>query len=204
MTLKIAEGMVTYDGNPGFRLMPFSRIARGGSSNNSYMTIGTHLGTHVDAPLHVAEGAGDITTLPPEVLIGPCRLFHLPVTEKIDAGDLAPLDWNGVERALFRTSNSDRWASAREFDPKFIYLTGAAAEFLAGRKIKLVGVDYLSVDRFRSGTHPAHHALIGAGVVIVEGLDLSNVPPGDYRMFCGPLKIAGGDGAPARVFLEEV
>ena len=115
--------------------------------------------------------------------------------------DLQNLDWRGVERVLFRTRNSDHWASGGAFDPNFVYLTGAGAKFLVEQKIRLVGIDSLGIEQFGNKDHPAHHALLQAGVTILEGLYLIDVPPGDYTLFCGPLRIVGSDGAPARAFL---
>lgn len=201
VTLPMRPGMVVYPKNPEFRCDPVSRKALGASSNGSLVTMGTHTGTHVDAPFHIDDAGGGVETLPLDALVGPARVVALDVDRNIEAADLERHSWQGVQRVLLRTANSAKWAAAKAFDETFCGLTGGAAEFLAARKIKLVGVDYLSVDRFKSGTHPAHHALIGAGVVILEGVNLAGVPAGDYELFCGPLLIPGSDGAPARVFL---
>jgi arylformamidase len=136
------------------------------------------------------------------VLVGPARVVRLDVTERIGAVDLAPLDWDGVERVLLRTGNSERLRNP-EFNPAFIYVDGSAAEFLWEKGIRLVGVDYLSVDQYHSPTHPAHHALLGKGIVIIEGLDLSAIEPGDYTLVAAPLKLVGAEAAPARVYLLE-
>jgi len=203
VTLELKPGMIVYPKNPAFRIEPVSEIAKGGSSNTSIVTVGTHTGTHVDAPRHVYEGRPGLEGLPLDALVGPARVVRLTADRHVEAADLEPLDWTGVERVLIRTPNSDRWGAAREFNEGFIGLTGGAAAFLGSRKLKLVGVDYLSVDRVRSGTHPAHHALLDAGVVILEGVNLAGVEPGDYELFCGPMRIPGADGAPARVFLVQ-
>ena len=202
LTLDLRPCIPVYPGNPEFRFDPVSRIASGGSSNGSLISMGTHTGTHVDAPFHIYSDRGGVETLPLDHLIGPARVVHTGVDGRpVAARDLERLNWTGVERVLLQTANSDRWATATAFDKDFVGLTGDAAELLAARKIKLVGVDYLSVDRFRSGTHPAHHALIDAGVTILEGITLAGVPAGDYELVVGALKIPGSDGAPARVFL---
>lgn len=203
MTLPLTPGMVVYPKNPEFRFDAVSRKAKGASSNGSLVTMGTHTGTHVDAPFHIDDAGGGVETLPLDALVGPARVVHLDADRNVEAADLEPLPWAGVERVLLRTANSARWASATAFDEKFCGLTGGAAAFLAAKKMKLVGVDYLSVDRFKSGTHPAHHALIGAGVVILEGVNLAAVPAGDYDLVCAPLLLPGSDGAPARVFLVQ-
>lgn len=203
VTLDLRPGMVVYPGGCGFAISPVSGIAKGGSSNTSVVTVGTHTGTHVDAPGHILDGQGGLEALPLDALVGRARVIRLERGGHVEAGDLEPLDWKGVERVLIRTPNSGKWAMATAFDEGFAGLTGGAAAFLGSRKLKLVGVDYLSVDRFHSGTHPAHHALLDAGVVILEGLNLAAVDPGDYELFCGPMKIPGADGAPARVFLVQ-
>ncbi len=203
LTLALQPGMIMYPNNPAFRFDPVSRKAAGASSNGSLVTMGTHTGTHVDAPFHIDDAGGGVETLSLDALVGPARVLALDVSRNVERADLEPLSLTGVERVLIRTANSAKWAAAKAFDEGFAGLTGEAAAFLAAKKLKLVGVDYLSVDRFRSGTHPAHHALIGAGVVILEGNNLTGVPAGDYELFCGPLLIPGSDGAPARVFLVQ-
>lgn len=203
VTLDLKPGMIVYPKNPEFGITPVSEIAKGGSSNTSLLSLGTHTGTHVDAPRHVYDGRGGVETLPLEALVGKARVIRLTRDAHVEAADLEALDWTGVERVLIRTPNSDRWGQATAFNESFIGLSGGAAAFLGARKLRLVGVDYLSVDRARSGTHPAHHALLDAGIVILEGLNLAGVEPGDYDLFCGPLKITGADGAPARVFLVQ-
>jgi arylformamidase len=177
-------------------------IAQGGSSNVSLLHIGTHTATHVDAPRHFLPGALGIDSIRPEVLIGPARLFQLPEVHHIDRNLLEGLDLKGVERLLFGTPNSAMLKQS-QFEQDYIFISEDAANYLVDMRIKLVGVDYLSVDQYQDKARPAHHILLGAGVAIVEGLDLTGVPPGDYELFCLPLKIKDGDGAPARVFLRE-
>ena len=202
VTLEMQRGMVVYPGCPEFGISQVASIAKGASTNQFLLTMGSHTGTHVDAPGHIFDGLGGIETLESETLVGPVRMVYLPFNRHIEVGDLKPLQWKGVLRVVFRTPNSERWEAGEEaFNQNFVALTGEAAEFLAGLRLKLVGVDYLSVDRFKSGDHPAHRALLEAGVTILEGLNLAKVPAGDYELFCGPLRISGSDGAPARVFL---
>lgn len=204
LTLPLRPGIPVYPGNPEFRFDPVSRIAKGASSNGSLVTMGTHTGTHVDAPFHIYDGKGGVETLPLDALVGRARVIRVEARDRhVEARDLEPLDWAGVERVLIATPNSDAWSQATAFNPAFVGLAGDGAQFLAARKVKLVGVDYLSVDRFRSGTHPAHHALIDAGVTILEGITLAGIAPGDYELVCAPLLIPGSDGAPARVYLIE-
>jgi arylformamidase len=177
-------------------------MAEGASSNNSRLMMGAHTGTHIDAPRHFIDGAASIEAIPPEVLVGPCRVFKAEAGEAIEASELERFDWTGVARALFKTRNS-ALLSLDRFDERFVYLARSAAELLVARGIKLVGVDYLSIDRFHSSDHPAHLILLGAGVVAIEGLNLSAIEPGDYELICAPLLVVGSEAAPARVFLRQ-
>ncbi|MFO8009065.1 MAG: cyclase family protein [Candidatus Brocadiia bacterium] len=202
VSVTLRDGMPIYPGDEGYRRDLVSSIEWGDSANNSVLHMGAHTGTHLDAPWHMGVGEQRVDQIPPATLIGPARVVEIRNRTCIERAELEECDWDGVERALLKTANSGRLRGEAEFDPEFIYLTGEGAEFLAGLGLTLVGVDYLSVDRLHSGTHPAHLALMEAGVVVVEGLDLADVPPGDYELFCAPLKIGGGDGAPARAFLR--
>jgi arylformamidase len=200
VSMPLHKGMLIYPGTDAPAVERYRHMASGDSSNNSRFAMGCHVGTHVDAPCHYVDGAPTIDTIAPELLVGPARVFDLGVTEAITADALAPLEWDGVTKALLRTTNSPR-LSEPTFNPAFIYVDGSAAEFLVARGVRLVGVDYLSVDQYHSPTHPAHLALLGSGVVVIEGLDLSGVPAGDYTLVATPLKLVGAEAAPARVFL---
>lgn len=201
ISMPLREGMPTYAGNAPFRRILERDMRRGDPGNLSRLEFGAHAGTHLDAPIHFEPGGYGAERVPLESLLGPARVFHLPDAAAIERPDLERLDWKGVERVLFRTRNSDHWKRGGAFDPAYVYLTGPAAEFLAARRMRLVGTDGLGVERFGDPNLPAHHALLRAGVAILEGLCLADVPPGDYYLFCGPLKIEGSDGAPARAFL---
>jgi arylformamidase len=161
----------------------------------------THSGTHVDAPAHFVPGGMTIDALPPEILIGKARVVEILARERIERADLEAQDLRDDLRILLKTRMSGQMHKA-EFQEDHLYLSGDAAAYLAQAGLKLVGFDYLSIDRYGASDFPAHHALLGADVVIVEGLDLSEVEPGEYDMTCLPLRIAGGDGAPARVILK--
>ena len=203
ISLTIYPGMLVWPGQPQVAMDTVKSIAQGGSSNVSLFHIGTHTATHVDAPRHFIPGAPSIDSIGPEVLLGPARLFQLPEAHHIDRNLLEGLDLKGVERLLFGTRNS-ALLKQRQFEQDYAFISEDAARYLVDMGIKLVGVDYLSVDQYQDKTRPAHHTLLRAGVVIVEGLDLTGVPAGDYELFCLPLKIKDGDGAPARVFLREI
>jgi arylformamidase len=175
-------------------------MERGDRLNLSRLISSVHIGTHVDAPLHFVASGTDVTSLPLDVLIGPARVIELPDADVITAESLARFDLTGVKRLLFKTRNGQ--LRQNEFDTRFVTLSLDAAQWVIEHGVQLVGVDYLSVERFE-GDGSVHRALLGAGVVVVEGLDLRDVPPGDYVLACLPLKLVGSDGAPARTVLIE-
>ncbi len=201
ISLPLASGMVGYPGDPPFERTLVGAMSAGASSDVSRLALSAHSGTHVDAPSHMIPGAATVDQLPLEIFTGPAVVLEVRTARAIEPADLAPLDRSPAERILFKTRNSTLWAERRPFQEDFVYLTGDSAADLVRRGVRLVAVDYLSVDRFHSGTHPAHIPLLRAGVVIIEGVDLSAVPPGPYTLVCAPLRIAGGEAAPARVFL---
>jgi len=178
-----------------------ARIAEGSRSNVSRITLGTHTGTHVDPPIHFIPDGKAVDELDLEVLIGPALVVDMRGRSAITIADLEATIPAGVERLLFKTDNSRLWARGGEFTPDYVALTAEAAHWLVARGLKLVGTDYLSVERYGDPHPGAHSMLLGAGVIIVEGLNLLDVQPGLYQLICLPLKIAQGDGAPARAVL---
>jgi arylformamidase len=205
VSLVMRSGMPTWPGEDGPRMAPLRRIAKGDSANVSIVTFGNHTGTHVDPPVHFIEGAGAVDELPVEALVGPCRVVDFDGSGHIGA---AWLERSGVaadpKRILFKTRNSERWREpVRPFDRDFVALDRTAARWCVDRGMKLVGIDYLSIEPQgpEKEGYPTHKTLLGANVVIIEGLDLKDVPPGEYDLACGAIKFEGGDGAPARVFL---
>lgn len=203
VTVPLRPGMPIYEGDPSLHIEPWSAMSKGDSANVSFLHFGAHTGTHVDAPAHFIEGAAKIDSLPLEVLIGPARVIRVPDDRsEIDSGFISGCNLEGVQRVLFHTRNSGFWSD--EFHKDFTHLLPEAAEMLIERGVKLVGTDYLSIEKFHSGHHRTHLALLTKNVIILEGLNLSGVAAGDYELICLPLKIAGGagDGAPARAVLR--
>jgi arylformamidase len=165
----------------------------------SRIALDVHTGTHVDAPLHMVQNGDTIETIAIENLIGPCKVLDLTqVKDAIHRSDLASVDIEPGDFVLFKTTNSNDTA----FNPEFVFLAADAAEYLAECGIKGVGIDALGVERSQPG-HPTHKALFGAGVIVVEGLQLSEVPRGEYQLVALPLRLVGLDAAPARVILVD-
>lgn len=191
ISVPLREGMVTYPGDPVVRMVRAASIAAGDVVNLTRMDFGLHSGTHVDAPAHFIDGASGVDEIPLAALVGPCEVVEAPDLSR-DSVALSP---EGAERILFKTPNSELW-SRNDFAEDFARLDGEAAALLVERGVRLVGVDYLSV-----GDEAAHRALLEAGVVPVEGLDLRRVEAGSYDLICLPLRVVGADGAPARAIL---
>jgi len=205
ITVPIRAGMPVYQGDPGVKIDSWSAFAKGDSSNVSILNFGAHTGTHVDAPAHFIEGARRIDALSLEVLIGPARVIRVgDEVSEIGAEFVRSCDLQTVERVLFRTRNSGFWNEG--FRKDYTHLLPEAAQILVDQGVKLVGTDYLSIEKFQSGHHKTHLTLLSHSVVIVEGLNLSAVAEGDYELICLPLKIGdgAGDGAPARAVLRAV
>jgi len=191
----------SYPGNTPFSLEAIKRIARGDSSNVSTLHMSAHSGTHVDAPRHFFDQAPGAEGLPLEMLMGRARVIEVTSRKGISAEDFAGIDLSEDVRLLIKTRNSRLWGSP-EFHNDYVGVTAEGAKFLVERGVKVLGVDYLSVEVFKTPGAPAHHTLLGGGVIVIEGLNLRDVEPGTYDMVCLPLRIVGADGAPARVVLR--
>ncbi len=201
VTVPLSPEVPTYPGDPPFEIRPTQRLADGGAFNATRISLGTHLGTHVDAPSHFLAGGATVDELPLEILMGKTRVVEVSARDRIDRADLEALDLRDDIRVLLKTRMSGQMHRPA-VQEDHVYLTVDAANYLAQAGLKLVGIDYLSLDRFGTVDYPSHHALLEAGVVVVEGLDLSEVEPGEYEMTCLPLRIVGAEGAPARVILR--
>jgi arylformamidase len=204
VTVPISEATPIYKGDPGVEIKSFKALAAGASANVSELSFGVHTGTHVDAPNHFIDGAKRVHELDAAKLVGPCRVVGVH-DDVIAIGPEHVGDITGVERVLFKTRNSQFWATPEDgFRTDFTYLIPDTAKMLVEKGIVLVGIDYLSIEKSGSPGHPVHITLLEKEVVILEGLDLRAVEPGDYELICMPLKYIGatGDGAPARTFLR--
>lgn len=200
VTVPLDSNLPVYPGNTPFTLEPIKRIATGDSSNVSTLHMSAHAGTHVDAPRHFFDGTAGADALPLELLIGRARVLEVTSRSGIGPNELSAIASEDI-RVLIKTQNSRLWRSPR-FHADYVGVTEEGARFLVGRGVKVLGVDYLSVEEFKKPGAPAHHVLLGGGTIVIEGLDLSEVEPGTYEMFCLPLRVVGSDGAPARVVLR--
>jgi arylformamidase len=201
ISVPIRPGMVVFEGESPVVIERIDSLAGGGICNLSTASLGLHSGTHIDAPVHFIEGGGGIETVDLDACCGPCVVVDaMSCAGHLTARDIDELVPRGAERVLFRTSNGSLW-ERDVFSREYIALTVEAAKELVQRRVRLVGIDYLSVAPFEEAA-PVHLALLEAGIVILEGLDLRAVTPGAYELFCLPLLIPGSDGAPARALLR--
>ena len=203
VSLTIYPGMITWPGDPPFIIETFKSIDKGDSSNISLLHMGSHTATHVDAPRHFITGSRGVDNIDPSVLLGKARLFQLPDVQNIDGRLVEALDLRDVTRLLLGTRNSSQLKQGK-FKIDYVSVTEDAADYIVSMGIKLIGVDYLSIEEYHKTGNPVHNTLLSAGVVIIEGLNLAGVPSGDYELLCLPLKIKDADGAPARVLLREL
>ena len=194
------RGMHVYPGDPVPRVEAVRSIRKGDACNLSLLTMGSHTGTHVDAPYHFLADGPRLGDVPLDRMVGEALVADLRGRSAIDAAALEATDLRPGDILLCRTDNSWRWA-APDFRSDFTYLTEDAAEYLVARGARAVGMDYLSIERFGSTDFPVHHRLLGAGVFVIEGLDLRAVDPGRYTLVCLPLHFPDLDGAPARAVL---
>jgi arylformamidase len=188
--------------NPPVRIERMLDMDQGAVCNVSTISMGSHTGTHMDAPLHFVRGGIGLDRMPLEATMGPARVIEIKDRTSIKLRHLAPHKLRRGERLLLKTSNSSRCWKTDEFVKEFVYISGEAAAHIAESGVMTVGVDYLSVGGFFHDGVETHQHLLGAGIWIIEGLNLSKIKPGKYDLLCLPLKILNGDGAPARALLR--
>ena len=200
ISVTISRTLPTFPGDPPVTLKPVSRLDKGDAANVAQLSLSTHAGTHIDAPRHFVDNGPAVDEVPLALLIGEALVADLRGVRKIGPEELAPLALDSVERLLLKTDNSSLWERGG-FCEDYAALTGEGAAYLLGRGVRLVGIDYLSVEAF-GGDGNVHRCLLEGGVFILEGLDLSGVAAGRYELICLPLKVREGDGAPARAILR--
>ncbi|HXG52167.1 MAG TPA: cyclase family protein [candidate division Zixibacteria bacterium] len=202
ISLTLSPRTVRWLTSQPMELIERKRMRRGDPNNSSSIHASVHAGTHVDAPFHFLADGQTIESLPLELFVGPARVCAVEAAEQITAADIARLGLAGEERVLFKTRNS-ALLQKESYDPSFVSFSADGAAALADLGVRLVGLDYLSVARADQQV-PVHRAFLERGVIVVEGIDLSAVPPGRYELICPPVKLAGSDGAPCRAILREL
>jgi arylformamidase len=204
VTLPLTPDLPVWPGDDDVFVEPLSRIAQGGSTNVTSLKFTSHVGTHVDAPWHFIDDGEKLNDLPIDRWIGPCLVISIPDDAKrIEVAHLEAADIpEGMERIIFRTSNSARWHTGKlAFEEDYVAVSPKAAKWIVDHGIQLVGIDYLSIELFDDAANETHRTLLGNGVLVIEGLNLAGIDPGPYQLICLPLRLAAGDGAPARVVL---
>jgi len=201
VSVPIRTGGLVYPGNPEIDISLQQAVAKGASANVSTIRFGSHTGTHADAARHFFDDGQSVDRIPLDRLVGPALLLRFgDDVRSVGAAELRTQQLKGHKRILIRTRNSGM-LSQKDFVKDYTYLAPDGAQYLVDNGVELVGIDYLSIEQFHSGHHRTHRTLLEHSVVIVEGLDLSAAPPGEYQFICLPLRIEGCDGAPARAVL---
>jgi arylformamidase len=193
-----------YPGNAPIKLDFALQLAKGDHVTLSSYTLGAHTGTHVDAPMHFIKGGASLDQIPLDRFIGPVRVIDCsPDALLIDAAELNKHAWHGAKRIFFRTRNSrNGWMTDAKFHEDFTYVAPDAAQLLADAGIVLVGIDYLSIEKYASPDFKTHQTLLGKGIPVIEGLSLKDVQPGDYDLVLLPIRVMGHEAAPARAILR--
>jgi arylformamidase len=200
ISVTISPSLPIFPGDPRVGIDPVCRIAKGDQANVSRISLSSHTGSHIDAPRHFDDRGLSLEDIPLSRLLGPSLVVDLRGVSVIDRQTLAALPLEGVERLLFRTDNSSLW-SGKGFNENYVHLCSDGAELLAAKGVKLVGIDYLSIEKF-DGNGAVHRLLLGNSIIILEGLNLDGIEAGEYELLCLPLKIEAGDGAPVRAVLR--
>ena len=205
VSLPLQSGMPVWPGDDDPKFEQYAFIEKGSVVNSTGIHSSAHVGTHVDAPRHLFNDGKTIDEIGLDILVGRAEVIDMLDALQIDRSTLTSIPIPNCKRLLFKTRNSKYWKTPRhKFKTDFVSLTADGAEFLIENGIELVGIDYLSIDLFSAGDLPAHKILLEKEVVVVEGLNLSEVPSGMYELDCLPIKILGADGAPARVILKSI
>lgn len=203
ISLTLEAGMVHWPTDPAMRVKRVKDMDKGDKDNVSFISMGSHTGTHMDAPLHYISNGKGLDKMPLDATIGPARVIYIRNKECISVRELQKQQIRPKERVLFKTVNSAYWKTGR-FVKRFVYISPDCASYLAALSLRVVGVDYLSVGGYHKDGAVTHKNLLKAGIWIIEGLNFSGVKPGRYDLICLPLKILNSDGAPARAVIRSV
>jgi arylformamidase len=205
ISVPLRTGMPHWPGDVPVNIQQTMDMAAGAVCNLRTLSMSAHTGTHMDAPLHFVSDGASIDTMPFDATVGPARVVAITNERSITREELKIIQPRSNERLLFKTRNSQLWRDRRRsFIKDFVAIEADAARYLVDCGVRTVGVDYLSVGAYEKDGVETHRILLGAGVWVIEGLDLSAVDPGDYELVCLPLRIEGGDGAPARAAVRRL
>jgi len=204
ISVPLRDAMVHWPSDPPVSIKRVKDIEQGDTANLSVISMGSHSGTHVDAPIHFVKKGKGVDNIPLDTVVGRARVIEIKDSESITPEELVQYRIRRGERILFKTENSSHVWQKDEFVEDFVFISDAAADFLVDRGVRLVGIDYLSVGSFKHGGSYVHKTLLSGGVWTIEGLDLLKVTRGNYDLICLPLRIIAGDGAPARAILRPV
>lgn len=204
ISVPIKDGMVHWPGDPEIEIRRIKDLEAGDTATLSHISMGSHTGTHMDAPGHFIVKGKSIDQMPLDATVGRCRVIEIKAPDLIRSQELKPKGIRSGERILFKTQNSSRVWSTDSFVKDFVSISLEAAAYLAKSKVRCVGVDYLSVGAFQGNGPEVHRSLLSAGIWIIEGLNLSKIKAGRYDLVCLPLRILNGDGSPARAILRKM
>ena len=204
ITVPLREGMVHWPGDAPVQVKRLRSIGESDTLTLSEITLGSHSGTHIDAPLHFLQDGVGVDKMSFDTTIGPAHVIEIHDTKSIRREELAAYDIQSGDRILFKTINSERCWKTDSFIKDYVFLSMEAAAYLVDKGIRLVGIDYLSIGGYQSDGIDTHKVPLQAGIWILEGLDLSQVKEGKYELICLPLKIEGCDGSPVRAILKPI
>jgi arylformamidase len=201
ISLLLGEQSVDYPGDPPYRREILSSLIGGAAYELSRLILSAHSGTHLDAPSHFISGGKSIDQYPAEDFILPAVVVEATDREAVQPGEIEAAEIQAGDAVLFKTQNSrSGLARSGKFVERWVYISEAAGELLKIKKVALVGIDYVSIEKFEASGAPLHHQLLGAGILILEGIHLEQVPPGRYTLICPPLKLRA-EAAPTRAIL---
>lgn len=205
ISVPLKQGMIYFPKDPAppkiYRIMD---VEKGDMVTMSMLEIISHTGTHIDTPLHFISGGSTVTDMPLDATIGPARVIEIKDHKKVKVQEIEPYNIKPEERILFKTRNSPLAYTSEKFVEDYVYLDIEAAQYLAQKKVRLVGLDNITIGHFKEedNLRQTHRTLLEAGIYILENCALAEVPPGEYELICLPLRIYQGDAGPARAILR--
>jgi len=204
VSVPLDNGMVCWPGDPALEIAKIHDMKSGDGDNLTHISMCAHTGTHMDSPLHFIKSGKSIDKMPIKAAIGKARVIEISDKECITVEEIRPQRIRKGDRILFKTNNSRKKWNKKPFMKKFVHLSTEAAQFLAERKVQTIGIDYLSIGGYEGNVTDIHNIILKAGIWVIEGLNLSNIKPGGYKLICLPIKISGADGAPCRALIHPV